>query len=259
MSRQRSHIKTHIITCFTTLLLVSACSDKPMSSGSGSRADILWHIDAELHQRMQAIFDADNTYAQTATQTASTAAAQDSKSESIAKAEIALQKTIDSVQNRSLKYDIATENAIAQLAGYFKAFLQSRRPLSDLRMTLSANSDDSTSMQHTVASLRTQLQEKDKKIAALEQAASNAPASTGTNETATPKRTIVPTTDTDNNTPASSGSIADLQQQNKDLATTLSQLQSKYFNIGRDYLLLKQEHEKTLNELAALRKSSNQQ
>lgn len=258
MAKQRSFFNIYTIISCITLLLASACTDKPMSSGAGSRSDILWHIDAVLHQRMQAIFDADNAYAQTATQTASTAAAQDTKSEGVAQAEIALQKTIDSVQHRSLKYDITTENAIAQLAGYFKAFLQSRRPLSDLRMTLSANSDDSTAMQQTVASLRTQLREKEQKIAALEQATANAPA-VAPSETVTPKRPVTTNTDTNNNTTASGESLADLQQQNKNLAASLSQLQTKYFNIGRDFLILKQEHERTLNELAALRKSGNQQ
>lgn len=258
MAKRTSFINTHTILCFTILLVAGACTDKPMSSGAGSRADILWHIDAVLHQRMQAVLDADNAYAQTTTQAATTAAAQDTKSEGIAKAEIALQKTIDSVQNRSLKNDITTENAIAQLAGYFKTFLQSRRPLSDLRMTLSANSDDSTTMQHTVSALRAQLQEKDKKIAALEQAQSNAPVTSSSEEV----RTKVTTPS--NNAPAAdqtatNENIASLKQQNKDLATALSTLQTKYFNVGRDFLMLKQEHERTVNELAALRKSNNQQ
>ena len=66
-------------------------------------------------------------------------------------------------------------------------------------------------------------------------------------------------TGTAGNTSANGETLADLKQRNKDLSLAYNNLQSKYFSVGRDYLVLKQEHERTLNELAALRKGNTQQ
>jgi hypothetical protein len=199
--------------------------------------------DALLHQRLQAVLDADNAYARLAMQAAPTASL-DSQNEAITTAEIALQQTIDSVE-QTPPTDSPSQQA-EQTLRYFKNALQSRTALSDLRMMLSANSDDSTAMQNTLAQLRAELQEKNKKILSLERTR-NTPA------------TLNEVTDTERKTyaPAKGESLADLKQRNTNLSLAYSNLQNKYFIVGRNYLLLKQEHERTLHELAALRKGNS--
>jgi predicted nucleic acid-binding Zn-ribbon protein len=117
-------------------------------------------------------------------------------------------------------------------------------------MALSAGSDNSASMQQTLLQLRSDIRERDRKIAALEQESRPATRNGRTAESNTPR-------ESGNSAPANGESLADLKQHNKNLLTELNNVQNKYFVIGRNYLLLKQEHERTVKELAALRKSSS--
>jgi len=119
-------------------------------------------------------------------------------------------------------------------------------------MVVSANNDDSTTMQQTLAQLRSQVQEKDKKIAALQR--------TGNKQTQPllPNEERMADSGSPSYAPAKGESPADLKQRNKNLYQAYSDLQVKYFVLGRNYLVLKQEHDRTLKELAALRQPGNQ-
>lgn len=231
------------------LFLLTACN--PQSTPVATPATqpnqtAVLDADALLHRRLQMVLDADSTFAHLATSAAATEML-DAANERITTAEITLQKTMDSLEQ--IAQDKTDSSARLQLiVGYFKTLLESRRALSDLRMLLSANSDDSTSMQHTLVQLRAELHQKNKRIAALEQH------SKADNTTAYTPNSPEPNT----NAPARGETLADLKQRNKNLALALNNLQVKYFTIGRDYLVLKKEHEQTLNELAALRNANRQ-
>jgi hypothetical protein len=228
------------------LMFITACSPQPAANTQPKYETAVLDADNLLHQRLQAVLDADSAFAQRATGTTATDTL-DAASEQITRAEIQLQQAIDSLQQAHQK-PADTTARLAQIISYFKAVLESRRALSDLRMVVSANSDDSTSMQQTVAQLRTELQEKNKQLATLQQRNKNG------NNSSTVVESVVPNT----NAPATSETIADLKQRNKNLTLALNNLQVKYFTLGRDYLVLKKEHERTLNELATLRNASRQ-
>jgi hypothetical protein len=100
--------------------------------------------------------------------------------------------------------------------------------------------------------LQAELQDKNKRIAALEQANRNAVArqSQEAGNSLQPGNPAA-------YTPAKGETPADLRQRNKNLSLALNNMQVKYFVLGRDYLVLKKQHERTLAELAALRKSGN--
>jgi hypothetical protein len=236
--------------CSSCIIIGTGCTSTPgntpqhLHAATDTSMTTLQAADALLHQRLQAVLDADNAYARLAMQAAPTASL-DSQNEAITTTEIALQQTIDSLEQTAAT-DSQSHQA-EQTLRYFKNALQSRTALSDLRMMLSANSDDSTAMQNTLAQLRTDLQEKNKKIMILERAR-NTPAA----------RNELTDTELKTYAPAKGESLADLKQRNTNLSLAYSNLQNKYFTVGRNYLLLKQEHERTLNELAALRKGNNQ-
>jgi hypothetical protein len=242
---------TNKTTGFFTLLLcwlltstgcTSTSNKEPQKAQSSGAADVWRQADDLLHQRLQDVLDADNAYAELASQAVATGAL-DARNEAIAQAELALLRTMDSL-DQSVG-ETGNVSGLQQTIGHFRKILQSRGTLSDLRMVLSANSDDSTTMQHTLLQLRNELREKDKQITALERNNSRQQEA-GTqrpNETE-PKA----------NAPAKGENLADLRQQNKNLSTAYNELQNKYFLVGRNYLLLKQEHERTMNELATLRK-----
>src|SRR4051794_2535675 len=141
MAKQLLHYKTILISGMV-LLIASACTSKQANTANMAQteSDMLLQIDAVLHQRQQAVLDADSAYDQSGTAPKATAAI-DAKNKAVVQAEIALKKTIDSLQNRPYKNSIAAEETIARLNGYFRSFLESRRTSSDLRMVLSANSD----------------------------------------------------------------------------------------------------------------------
>jgi hypothetical protein len=204
-------------------------------------ASELLRTDAVLHQRLQAVHDADAAY-NDMLESGATTAALDDRNGQVIQAEMALQQTIDSLEQLSKPAGAQQ----LQWTGYFRNALQSRRVLSDLRMVLSADSDDSTTMQQTLRRLQAELQDKNKRISALEAANRNAAArqSQGTGNLAA-------------NAPAQGETPADLRQRNKNLSLALNNMQVKYFVLGRDYLVLKKQHERTLAELAALRKSGN--
>lgn len=226
---------------------------QPLAS-SGSTSNVL-QTDNLLHQRLQAVLDADNAYAEIAIQATPTDQL-DAQNEAITTAEIALKQTIDSLEQTAATGDTAGQ--LQHTLHYFKNALQSRGALSDMRMVLSANSDDSTTMQHKLAQLRTglqeknkEVQEKDKKIVDLERTLGHM-SSMGTiaeNNAASKLKS-------DAYAQSQGESPAELKQRNKNLYLAYSSLQNKYFIVGRNYLLLKQEHERTLNELAALRKGN---
>lgn len=216
----------------------SASNNAPQKALPSGAADVWRQADDLLHERLQAVLDADNAYAEMAAQAVPTGTL-DSQNVAITQAELALLQTLDSLEQADAKI------GAQQTIGHFRKILESRGALSDLRMVLSANSDDSTAMQHTLRQLRNELREKDQKIAALERSTSRQQEGGATNET-----------ELRANAPAKGESLADLKQRNKDLYAAYSDLQNKYFLVGRNYLLLKQEHDRTLNELAALRKGN---
>lgn len=239
-----------VICMMNVFVVLAACNSKPSGpSASTSEAATLVQVDAMLHNRLQAVLDADQAFSQSVSASSKTDVI-DSQNAVVTQAEIALKKTIDSLKNRPVKNSVTAENSIAQLTTYFEALLQSRRTAADLRMALSATSDDSTAMQQQLAGLRATIQERDKKIASLEQAG-NSPLFEKRSESA------AAATEPNSYAPAKGDSPADLKQRNRNLALAYSSLQNKYFVVGRDYLLLKQEHERTLQELAALRKAGN--
>jgi hypothetical protein len=231
---------------FVLLLFITACSPQPANNTHPQNETAVLDADNLLHQRLQAVLDADSAFAQQATAATATDTL-DAVSEQISQAEIQLQQAIDSLQQAHQK-PVDTAARLAHIINYFKAVLQSRRALSDLRMVLSANSDDSVSMQQTVAQLQAELQEKNKQLAALQQRTK-----TGNNST-----TVVENVAPNTNAPATGETLADLKQRNKNLALALNNMQVKYFTVGRDYLILKKEYERTLNELATLRNASRQ-
>jgi len=202
--------------------------------------------DSLLHQRLQAVLDADNGFAQATAQAMPTTTI-DARNEVVTAAEIALKQTIDSLEQTVPTND--TTSLLQHTIGYFKNILQSRVALADLRMVLSANSDDSTAMHQNLAQLRTELQEKNRQLATMERTHNDARidvAGEKFNDTGLKAYA-----------PAKGETLADMKQRNTNLALAYSNLQNKYFVVGRNYLLLKQEHERTLNELAALRKAAN--
>lgn len=221
-----------------------------LSSGTVPVEKELLQADDALHVRLQAVQEADNQYVQLLSGPASPATL-DEKSGLVIQAEMALQQTIDSLEQRTIKNDETSNQHLAQIILYFKTALQNRRAVSDMRMIVSADSDDSTTMQKTLLSLRSDVQEKNQRITALERANKTK------SKSVAPAGTIE---NTQNYTyaPAKGESLAELKQRNKNLALALNNIQVKYFVIGRDYLVLKKEHDRTVNELAALRKSGNQ-
>jgi hypothetical protein len=245
------------IRCFliylSAVLVSTGCTSTPgtapqqLHASSGATTAFV-QADALLHQRLQAVLEADNAYAQLATQAAPTTSL-DSQNEAITTAEIALQQSIDSLEQTTKKDSLSGQ--LQQTIRYFKNALQSRTALSDLRMVLSANSDDSTAMQQSLAQLRTELQEKNKKITDLERTRNTSPGEPA-------GRTNINDAELKTYAPAKGETLDELRQRNKNLSLAYSDLQNKYFMVGRNYLLLKQEHERTLTELAALRKGGNQ-
>jgi hypothetical protein len=193
--------------------------------------------------------EADNRYTELLT-VGTTTAQQDEESGRIAQAEIALQQSIDSLERRYAT-DANKGAGMERLLGYFRATLRNRQAASDLRMALSAGSDNSASMQQTLLQLRADIRERDRKIAELEQESRPANRNERTAESNTASR------EPRNSAPANGESLAELKQRNKNLLTELNNVQNKYFIVGRNYLLLKQEHDRTVKELAALRKPGN--
>lgn len=248
--------KSHSLVVASGALLLVACTNQPVNQATASNtsAGTLLQADAVLHERLQAVLSADDAYAHFVMQPVASDTL-DAKSETIAQAEIALQKTMDSLEQTKVKTSNAAE--WQQIIGYFKNILQSRRGLSDLRMVVSANNDDSTTMQHTLAQLHAQLQEKDKKIASLERTGNQQTQAFMPNNEALAKEKASDT-GVGSYAPAKGETLADLKQRNKNLYKAYSDLQVKYFVMGRNYLVLKQEHERTLKELATLRQPSNQ-
>lgn len=215
--------------------------------------DTLLRTDAVLHSRLQAVLNADDAFAQ-AVNAAAASDVLDGKSAAIATAEIALQKTVDSLAQQPL--NSSNRESLQRIVGYFRSILQSRRGLSDLRMVVSANSDDSSAMQQRLLQLRAELQEKtkadeakDKKIHDLERTVGHM-SSIGTEAENGAAAKV------DSYAPSKGETLADLKQRNKNLYEAYSSLQSKYFIVGRNYLLLKQEHDRTVKELAALRQKA---
>jgi hypothetical protein len=252
-------ILKHLRICTAVL---TSCIFAPLAgcNGSGSAdtgantplsqttaASELLRTDAVLHQRLQAVHDADAAY-NDLLESGATTATLDDRNGQVIQAEIALQQTIDSLEQQHKQ----AGTQLLQWTGYFKNALQSRRALSDLRMVLSADSDDSTTTQQTLRRLQAELQDKNKRIAALEQANRNAVArqSQEAGNSLQPGNPAA-------YTPAKGETPADLRQRNKNLSLALNNMQVKYFVLGRDYLVLKKQHERTLAELAALRKSGN--
>lgn len=236
------------------LLAVAGCTNAPSDNrGNALHAGLtdaqqLLLADEVLHRQLQAVLEADSAYALVLDN--STPAALDEKSGSIIQSEMALQNSIDSLEQALSKNKVSSQNAITRLTGYFKAILQNRTTVSDMRMALSAVSDDSTTAQQTLQQLQSHVREKDKRIAALEHA------SAGTNKRTGPQGQNANAESYNSNT-AANGNPAQLKQQNNNLQQALKTMESKYFVVGRNYLLLKQEHERTLNELAALRKGQD--
>lgn len=229
-------------------LIVASCHTTPDAAKPAT--DKLLQAYEALHQRLEALIEQDNAYAGLLSEQVTTAQL-DESSGTIIQAEMALQRTIDSLDKLALADGNDQKEALRRITAHFKALLQSRRLLSDMRMALSAGSDDSTTAQRMLMQLRTALRAKDEKIAALEKAAQAANSSTAppeTKMTATNRRNAV----------AGSENIEQLKQRNNDLQQSLQAMETKYFTIGRNYLLLKKEHERTMNELAALRRSNGQ-
>jgi hypothetical protein len=221
----------------------TSTTEKPGATTTTNEKDLL-QADNLLHQRLQAVQEADNRYTELLT-LGTTTAQQDEESGRIAQAEIALQQSIDSLERRYANA-ASKGTGMERLLGYFRATLRNRQAASDLRMALSAGSDNSASMQQTLLQLRADVRERERKIAELE----SRPATR--NERAAESN--APSREPRNIAPADGESLGDLKQRNKNLSTELNNVQNKYFIIGRNYLLLKQEHERTLKELAALRK-----
>jgi hypothetical protein len=238
----------YVSTAILFFCINTACNTSTTEKPNGAAAsnEKEWQqADNLLHQRLQAVQEADNRYTELLT-VGTTTAQQDEESGRIAQAEIALQQSIDSLERRYA--NAANKGAgMERLLGYFRATLRNRQAASDLRMALSAGSDNSASMQQTLLQLRADLRERDRKIAELE----SRPATQ--NQRAAESNT--PSREPRNMAPANGESLADLKQRNKNLLTELNNVQNKYFIIGRNYLLLKQEHERTVKELAALRKT----
>jgi hypothetical protein len=238
----------YVSTAILFFCINTACNTSTTEKPNGAAAsnEKEWQqADNLLHQRLQAVQEADNRYTELLT-VGTTTAQQDEESGRIAQAEIALQQSIDSLERR---YANAAKNAdLARLLQFFRASLQNRQAASDLRMALSAESEDSVSMQQTVVQLRADLRERDRRIATLEQE------SRSVNRSQSIAEKSVKETAPGSFAPANGESLADLKQRNKNLLLELNNVQNKYFIIGRNYLLLKQEHERTIKELAALRK-----
>lgn len=224
-------------------------SQKLAASPAASVENSLLQADDVLHQQLQAVQQADDAYAQLLAHRTTTKELDD-RDGRIVQAEITLQQTVDSLEQHSTLNNEGKERLL-RLTAYYKSALQNRRAASDMRMVLSANSDDSTAAQQMVLRLRADVQERDKRIAALEQ-------QTRQNSNAVALLQNPPSgKQTDNYAPARGEGAADMKQRNKNLSLALGNLQTKYFVLGRNYLVLKQEHDRTVTELAALRKSGN--
>lgn len=199
-----------------------------------------------LHQRLQAVLAQDAAYT-ALLNTQPTTAALDESTGRIIQAEITLQRLIDSLDQVSSRLAAGAQKARLQKSTtYFNELLQSRRLLSDMRMALSAGSDDSASAQQRLVQLRSDIRARDEKIAALQK----------THQSETQKRAA------QNSSPAplaTAQTIGQLKQRNKALEGSLKAAEAKYFTVGRNYLLLKKEHERTLRELTALRKAGAQE
>jgi hypothetical protein len=193
-----------------------------------------------LHQRLQTVTEQDNAYAGLL-HTPVTTAELDEKSGKIIQAEMALQRTVDSLQQTfSNAHTKVQAEKLYQVTSYFKALLQSRRLLSDMRMALSVESDDSTTTHRMLMRLQADLRQRDEKIAALEKMAG---------ATTTTKK---------QEPPSKNENTEQLRQRNQALQESLKAMEAKYFTVGRNYLLLQKEHERTLNELTALRKANGE-
>lgn len=199
-----------------------------------------------LHWRLQALLEQDAAYA-AQWNSLVTASELDEKSGTIIQAEMALQQTIDSLDQASLKANTDLQKALGRITSYFKALIQNRRVVSDMRMALSAGTEDSATAQQTLAQLRSDLEKKNKQIAALANASSGGTARPAQNGNASKNRK--------GTAPATNESVAQLRQRNQTLERSLNALEAKYFTVGRNYLVLKKEHERTVNELTALRRS----
>lgn len=211
-------------------VFAASCTTTPDKAAPGTEEQLQAY--EVLHRRLRALTEQDNTYAGLLSSQVATTEL-DERSGRIIQAEMALQHTIDSLDRVSLNNPDSTQKAnLAHITSYFKALLQSRRLLSDMRMALSAESDDSTTAQQMLAQLQNDLRERDERIAALEKA--NAA------------------------TPVTRESMEQLRQRNKMLQQSLQAMETKYFTVGRNYLVLKKEHERTVNELTALRKGGQQ-
>lgn len=243
------------ITALSLFFVVVGCTaptaeqqQKDAFAGTASTETGVLQADETLHRRLQEVLEADDAFTQLAGN--ATTETLDEKSGQIIQAEIALQKTIDSLEQHAKTAEESNTELTSRIA-YFKAALQNRRAISDMRMVISANSDDSVTARQTRAQLEKQLQEKNKTIATLERAVQARGAKQPT------PGNLVYDNGKNGYAPAKSESMADLRQRNKNLSLALGSLQTKYFLVGRDYLVLKKEHERTVNELAALRKSGN--
>lgn len=222
--------------------------------------------DAVLHQQLQAVQQADDEYNALLTNPA-TPTALDEKNGQIIQAEMALQQTIDSLEQRSQSSTTEAKKELAQLTGYFKATLENRRFLSDIRMIASADNDDSATMQQVLLRLRADVQEKKEKIALLERATSNR-SKTATLDlppaaTSLERKLLTPngsgTAQKSTYAPANGESLEQLKQRNKNLVSALNAVQTQYGTLMKYYRQLKQDYDRMLNEQAALRKRDNSQ
>lgn len=236
------------LICGTLFFLATSCNST--NKGAQPANEKLLQAYEVLHQRLQALLEQDNTYAGLLSKPVATEVLDESSGQ-IIQAEIALQRTIDSLDRTASKTDTGGQNkSLYEVTAHFKALLQNRRLMSDMRMALSAGSDDSTTAQQMLMRLRADLRERDERIAALEKArqAANSQTPPGTKISGNTRRDAM----------TGGENIEQLKQRTKDLQQSLQDMETKYFTVGRNYLLLKKEHERTMNELAALRRSNGQ-
>lgn len=246
-----------ILACLMPVLLLSlaGCTSTPSIAEESTPDEMaaienqVLQADAVLHVRLQAVQQADEAYAQVLTNPAP-GAALDEKNGQIIQAEMALQQTLDSLRRLPAQRNDTTR--MQQWLRFFEETLLNRRTVSDVRMVLSAYSDDSTTAHQMLLTLQNEVQEKNKRIAALERESSTRSNTTTRTEATTPD------TQKADNAPAKGESVADLRQRNKNLSQALSSMQTKYFIMGRDYLVLKKAHERTLQELETLRNTGRQ-
>ncbi len=268
MNHKMTFAPAPFLLLFCACLAATGCSDAASENGGQTVFKAgetgLTAADAALHRRLQAVYEADDRYDALLAANAVRTELLDEKNGDIIQAEMALQKTIDSLQQAPAAG--ADSSALARLTGYFKTTLQNRRFLSDMRMIASAESDDSTAMQQALLRLRAEVDEKTKRIARLEQQAGAAPkqASVSFPATATPleRKLLSPEASrqiekTAAATPANGESLAQLKQRNKNLATALNAVQTQYGTLSKYYRELKQDYDRAQTELANLRKAAN--